>query len=233
MINSTTECSAIEIARRYLSGFDVSHDIAHVKRVVLNAKRIFQELEDHDALDLNIVIAIAALHDCLDKKYIGSDSIEQKRAQLHREIVEELRFTTEQAQFILKTVDNVSYSTELAGGEAATSTCPYLAIVRDADRLEAIGAIGAARCFAFSAAKNRLLATEDFEIERRMREAYLSGEPMSSASHGNESAIVHFYDKLVNLLPRFKTAPGKKLAQQRHDFILAFLDQIHDEMAVI
>ncbi len=135
----------------------------------------------------------------------------------------------ETAEFILKTIANISYSSELAGGEAATSTCPYLAIARDADRLDALGAIGAARCFAFSAAKDRLLVTADYQIERLMRLKFL--ESGGIYPNENQSAIVHFYDKLVNLLPRFKTAPGKRMAQQRHEFILKFLDHIHDEMS--
>ena len=221
----TVELKALDIARRYMKGNDVSHDIAHVCRVVRNAKKILSlSSEDiRNKVDIDILVSIAALHDCLDKKYVVADAIPAMRAVLINEIVSELGFDLAQAEFILKTVDNISYSTELLGGEAASSTCAYLAIARDADRLESIGAIGAARCFAYSAAKGRLLATESFEIEKALRND-------NTAPHNDESAICHFHDKLVHLLPRFRTKPGREMAEQRHNFILSFLDQIHSEL---
>jgi uncharacterized protein len=217
--------AALGIARKFVGDNDVSHDMAHVRRVVKNALKILEQSDQRIKSEIEepILIAIAALHDCLDKKYVTEAEMPTKLAELKQDMRERLNLNDEQIAFILKTVDMISYTTEKAGGEAATSQCPYLAIARDADRLEAIGAIGAARCFAFSASRGRPLVTETYEAEERIRL-----DP--SAGNKNESAIVHFYDKLINLLPRFKTEPGKAMAQNRHQFLLLFLDQIRSEV---
>lgn len=218
------ENKALNIARRYMQGNDPSHDIAHVKRVILNAKKIYAASNNKD-VDLDTLIAIAALHDCIDHKYVKPEDMIAKRALLHCEMVSELNISAADAEFIISTIENISYSAEVKGGVASTSTCPYLAIARDADRLESIGAIGIARCFAYSAATGRLLVTEDFDAETRAKNG-------STDFKGDESAIMHFYEKLVKLQDRFKTDAGKALALQRHEFLLKFLDQVHYELGM-
>lgn len=201
---------------------DPSHDVAHVYRVIRNAKKIHASL-NKDEINLEKLIVIAALHDCVDHKYVKAEDLPKARGILHSEIVHELKYSPEDAEFILTTIDHISYSTEIKGGAASTSTCPYLAIARDADRLESIGAIGIARCFAYSAATGRVLVTEDFKLETQVKNG-------SSDFKGNESALIHFYDKLIKLQDMFKTEPGKSMAKQRHEFLLAFLNQVHYEL---
>ena len=217
------ETKAIEIAKRYMKGNDVSHDICHVRRVVKNAQRLLAHTPEWNHLDLEILTAITALHDCIDKKYVKPEDIDKQTLQLRSEIVNELGFTEETADFIIETINMISWSTEKQGGKAATSDDPYLALARDADRLEAIGAIGIARCFAYSAAVNRPLVSESAEVEKKAQAGSLD-------FHGDESAIIHFYDKLLKLQDRFKTEAGKKEAAKRHEFLQKFLQQISDEI---
>ena len=116
-----------------------------------------------------------------------------------------------------------------AGSITHPSRAKYLEIVQDADRLDAIGAIGVSRCLAFSGAFNRPIVTPDASEERAQRAAFTVGSLVATARKG-PSAISHFYDKLVFLKDMLKTPAGRQLGEQRHQFILSFLDQFFDEI---
>jgi len=218
------EVKVFALAQKYMQGNDPSHDIAHVHRVVGNAKKILAASDDYTDVNQDILVAVAGLHDCMDHKYVRTADLPARVAELKLALTSHLGFSESQADFILQTIDNISYTAEMKGGSvAATSDDPYLAIVRDADRLESIGAIGIARCFAYSGAVGRLLATNNFEVEKTARAGTFPDTP-------NASAVMHFYEKLLKLQDRFKTKAGKKMAAERHAFLLAFLDQIHHEL---
>ncbi len=95
-------------------------------------------------------------------------------------------------------------------------------VVQDADRLDAIGAVGIARCFLYSGRKGQLIYDPDIEVR----------EEMSKDQYRNDksSAIHHFYEKLLKLKDLMKTDTGRILAKQRHQFMLQFLDQFFEEM---
>ena len=223
------ESKAVALASEYMQHNDVSHDIAHVRRVIYNGKKIWRESSEdvRNKVDLDILVAICALHDCLDRKYLQISKLDELRSNLLLKIQEFLGFSLETARFILDTTDLISYSAEIRGGIAATSECPYLAISRDADRLDSIGAIGAARCFAYSAFKNRLLVTEDFKVENYLHQTMAEGRSLDLTK--DESAVCHFYDKLIKIKDRMKTVVGRALAIQRHTFLLQFLENLQRE----
>ncbi len=131
-------------------------------------------------------------------------------------------------------IDNMGFTSEVkAGAEKSTSisaeTLEYMHVVQDADRLDAIGAVGVARCLAFTGAFGRPIMSESGDEERNQREMYSAGKLTATGRKG-PSAISHFYDKLVFLKDMLKTPAGRQLGEERHKFILSFLDQFFDEV---
>lgn len=176
----------------YMSQFDPSHDYAHILRVLNLAKRIRAREQARNPsiyYDTKIVTLASLLHDYGDRKYLregedGSELVESFLLQHGADI--------ELARKVQKCVSNVSYSTETKGLGDLQQTLleiPELAIVQDADRLDAIGAIGIGRCFAFAGAKK--------------------------AKDGMEGALRHFEEKLERLQGMMKTETGRELADLR------------------
>jgi uncharacterized protein len=173
--------------------FDASHDFRHVRRVTRTAIEIFEaERTVNPDLDLYTIILGALLHDVEDKKYAQSkDAI--KLALL------EVGMPQAEASRLQRLVEGVSYSSEIKDSEKVRlliAEIPELAVVQDADRLDAIGAIGIARCFTFGGAKG---------------------------TKSLEESVEHFHDKLFKLEGMMKTETGKVLAAERtrvlHDFV--------------
>ncbi|KAK5552906.1 hypothetical protein LTR46_008981 [Exophiala xenobiotica] len=180
--------------------FDASHDFDHVRRVVNNALAILENEEEGrkrralPALNpLNVILG-ALLHDVEDKKYITSDS---KESPLAKAILD-AGMSEEYAEQLQLLVESVSYSSEIKNPQRVhdlLEVIPELAIVQDADRLDAIGAIGIGRCFTFGGAKGaRSLA----------------------------NSIQHFDDKLLKLEAMMKTESGKAMAAERSRRIREF-----------
>lgn len=180
--------------RAYMSqpGHDNSHDYEHILRVVSNTNRILKaELEANPSAtyDTSALFLAALLHDVGDRKYAkpGEDVENQISAILRERGADE-----DLALKVQSLVKTVSYSHEVRNPEAVVSTLhkhPELAIVQDADRLDAIGAVGVARCFSYGAAK-------------------YPDKPMTRA-------IDHFDEKLYKLADMMKTKSGKEMAQRR------------------
>lgn len=188
--------------------FDASHDFDHVKRVVNNALAILEKEEDSrkrralPALNPLFVVLGALLHDVEDKKYVTVDSKESPLAKA----VLDAGIAAEYAEQLRLLVGGVSYSSEIKNPErvkALIEVIPELAIVQDADRLDAIGAIGIGRCFTFGGAKGaRSLA----------------------------DSIQHFEDKLLKLEQMMKTEAGKAMAEERSRRIREFMGWWQDEI---
>ena len=186
--------------QKYMSKYDGSHDFNHIKRVVglahLIYKRLNEDAPSHiKGLDFHAVTLAALLHDVGDKKYLepGQDGNTLVLATL-------LGFGApdDLAIKVQRIVLGVSYSSEIedpAHVQAMIRTYPELAIVQDADRLDAIGAIGIGRTFTYGGAK--------------------AGRPMGET-------IQHFEDKLEKLESMMKTEPGKSLARERTERLKAF-----------
>lgn len=182
--------------------FDASHDIQHVLRVRDNALHILKEEQDADAAshisqsDPLVVHLAALLHDVDDKKYRSSETNAPAEPQV---ITFMNTVAPEIAGKVYDIVEAVSYSSEIKGPKkvmALIQRYPELAIVQDADRLDAIGAIGIGRCFTFGGAR-------------------------STSGMGN--AIEHFEEKLLKLGSMMKTQTGKAIAEERTRRIREFM----------
>ncbi len=189
--------------------FDASHDFAHIERVLKNAEEILRE---EPSAKGDVVRLAVLLHDIDDAKYKSDDNPSAS------EILRSIRAENELSQQVLLCIESVSFS----GGNAKDITSIEGAIVRDADRLDAIGAIGIARTFAFGGARGRKLYSNSETARENMSEAEYRGKETAS--------VTHFYEKLLLLKDLMVTKEGKRLAQQRHDYMVGFLKQLDREI---
>ena len=189
--------------------FDASHDFQHIERVRHNAQMISKE---EGLVRLDIIELAVLLHDVSDVKYSGNEGKAKETA-----ILDQLQLSPTDRQWIVDIIESVSFS----GGHEKEALSIEAKIVRDADRLDAIGAVGIARTFAFGGAKGRKLY--DWSETARMN--------MSEQEYRlkETSSVTHFYEKLLLLKDLMVTETGKKLALQRHEFMLTFIDQLKIE----
>ncbi|MGI2326995.1 HD domain-containing protein [Planococcus sp. YIM B11945] len=187
--------------------FDASHDWQHIERVMQNAKMILAE-EQGDAFLVELAVL---LHDVSDPKYRkdGED--------LEKDILDRLNLSLEQKAAVESIIRSVSFK----GGNGLTAETIEARIVQDADRLDAIGAIGIARTFAFGGAKGHKL----YDWNEKPRTT-MSEEEYRSVQ---KSSTTHFYEKLLLLKDRMSTDKGRQMAEERHQFMLSFLEQLQKE----
>ncbi|KAF4338998.1 HD superfamily hydrolase [Fusarium beomiforme] len=179
-----------------MSDYDPSHDAAHVERVVNLTQKLLQ-LEMSSQYDSTVVILSAILHDIEDHKYLALSLTDKNPPRVVYSALLQAGAAPELAQRVQTIVSHVSYSKEKKDPNTVTHLIengfPELALVQDADRLDAIGAIGIGRCFTFLGAKGKDL-----------------GGPWTM-----DSAMEHLRDKLVQLEGTMKTEAGKRLAAAR------------------
>ena len=235
---------AEEYVRVALAGNDASHDWQHIARVrALALSLALEEGLSADSAAREVVEVAALLHDVADWKYSGSETagVEAAKAFLQKH-----NYALERLQLVLYLIEHIGFKSELArieaasaasgvAGDAAAAVAPavpslpgvdtalLLGLVQDADRLDAIGAIGIARCFTFGGHKKRPLY--DPAIPFR---ADLTAESYKSASSQSPS-INHFYEKLLKLKELMKTNAGRTRALKRHAVMEQFLQQFHEE----
>ena len=187
------------------------HDWWHIHRVVENALHL-QELEGGER-DL---IEIAALvHDVGDHKFHKeANAAETLITKLLKEVGLEKKFI----QKVVQIVAEVSYK---GAGVQTNGNSLEAKIVQDADRLDAIGAIGVGRAFAFGGNRNRLMYEPDHTPSLHT--------DFESYKNDKGHTINHFYEKLLLLKDRMQTDSGRKIAQERHQFMQTFLDQFYKE----
>jgi uncharacterized protein len=207
IINNT-----IIFVKETLADAEGGHDWFHIERVYKNAILIAKK----EPVDEFIVSLGALLHDIADSKFHnGDETIGPKKA---REFLFKQNVDSTIIEHVINIIDNISFK---GGNEAQKFKSPELDVVQDADRLDAIGAIGIARCFNYGGFKNRSLYNPDIKPNLNMTKA----EYKSS----NAPTINHFYEKLLLLKDRMNTKSGKQIAQERHDYMLTFLDQFYNE----
>lgn len=198
--------------REKFRSMEGSHDWHHIERVLQNA-RIIQQKEGGDLLTIELS---ALLHDIADHKYHNNDF--ELGSKVAKEIVLEHYQDEHLANSIEKIVKAVSFKGALVEDSEITLEGK---IVRDADRLDAIGAIGIARAFAYGGSKNRPLFDRSIHpILHKTKESYAAGK-----SH----TINHFYEKLLLLTDRMETQTAKEIARERQHFMLSFLNQFFKE----
>jgi uncharacterized protein len=156
------------------------------------------------------------LHDIADSKFNGGD--EEIGPQKAGDFLESIGVEANIINEVRLIIKNLSYKASLGKIDYFSKE---LNVVQDADRLDAIGAIGIARAFTYGGFKNRVLY--DPSIQPNLN--------MTKEEYKNTTAptINHFYEKLLLLKDLMKTETGKKMAQQRHDFMLVYLDQFYQE----
>lgn len=189
------------------------HDYWHIERVVTNAQKIMTN-ENGDYLK---VLIASWLHDVGDYKlHNGIDKTEE----IITPLLLSLDYSNEFIKDILKIISEVSFK----GGYNSTPSSIEAKIVQDADRLDAMGAIGIARAFAYGGSKGR----EIFNPEERPTE-YTSAEEYKK---NNSSTIMHFHEKLLKLKNLMNTDTGKQIAEERHQFMVVFLNEFMNEVSI-
>lgn len=207
MVDMIEKCK--QIVTVIYNKFDASHDFAHIERVMKNAMGI---LTKEPSANEEVVRLAVLLHDIEDAKYKSDDN------PTVLEILQLVGADEELSKRVLACIKSVSFS----GGNTKDITSIDGAIVRDADRLDAIGAIGIARTFAFGGAKGRKLYDAEEVVRDNMSEIdYRSKETAS---------VTHFHEKLLLLKDLMLTVEGKRLAEQRHDYMEGFLKQLDYEI---
>ncbi|HLO90518.1 MAG TPA: HD domain-containing protein [Lentimicrobium sp.] len=212
------------------------HDWHHIKRVWNNALYIAKKEKKGDLL----VIQLAALlHDIADAKFHnGDETIAPRKA---RNFLHSLNINEDVIEHVINIVENISYRKR---NQVSSFNSIELQIVQDADRLDAIGAIGIARVFNFGGFKNRPLYDPSDSpsigpgLETNMNDLVSDGGSSHKTTNGNSSRMVnnvsshtigHFYEKLLLLSDMMNTKTGRKLAKERHDFMVLFLNQFYKE----
>ena len=211
LINET-----IAFVKKTLEGAEGGHDWFHIERVYQNAKNIGTE----EKADLLIISLAALLHDIADAKfYNGDETIGPKMA---RDFLVSKNVSKAIIEHVVAIINHISFKSSLeATPEKEKFTSLELQVVQDADRLDAIGAIGIARTFNYGGFKNRTIYNPDILPNLEMtKEDYKKSTAPS---------INHFYEKLLLLKDKMNTVSGKKLAVQRHQFMVAFLNQFYLE----
>ena len=188
------------------------HDWFHIERVYKNALLIAES----EKCDMEIVQLGALLHDIADSKfYNGDESIGPKTARAFLESEKVLPTTIDH---VIAIIENISFK----GGRVERKFSSIeLDIVQDADRLDAIGAIGIAGTFNYGGFKNRALYNPEIAPNLSMtKDEYKNNEAPT---------INHFYEKLLLLKDKMNTQTGKQIAQERHRYMEGFLEQFYAE----
>ena len=196
-----------------LKDAEAGHDWFHTLRVYNNARLIAKS----ESVDLYIVALGALLHDIADSKFHNGDDTVGPR--VARKFLLQHNVDNFVIDSVIDIINNISFNKSLETNNKPNSI--ELDVVQDADRLDAIGAIGIARCFNYGGFKNRKLF--DPSIKPNLK--------MSKKEYKNSKAptINHFYEKLLLLSDKMNTKTGKKIAKERHQFMTEYLDQFHAE----
>ena len=203
----------INFVKNELKNAESGHDWFHIERVYHNTKLIAK----HEKVDLFTVELAALLHDIADSKFHGGDeTIGPKKA---KDFLDTLQIDQPIIEHIINIIANMSFSKSLGNDVKFNSL--ELQVVQDADRLDAIGAIGIARTFNYGGYKNRTIYNPKIKPNiNQSKEAY---------KKSTAPTINHFYEKLLLLKDKMNTNTGKIIAIKRHEFMELFLEQFYAE----
>lgn len=202
----------IRYVKQELAGAEAGHDWFHIERVYKNALQILQD----EPANQEVVILGALLHDIADSKFHnGNEDIGPEKADA---FMTSIGIDEEVKNHVVKIIQNISFK---GGNFQQQFSSLELNIVQDADRLDALGAIGVARAFHFGGFHNRIIY--DPMEKPRM--------DMSKEEYKKHigTTINHFDEKLLRLKDMMNTPAGKKIAEHRHQFMKQFLEQFYAE----
>ncbi|QBO57295.1 HD domain-containing protein [Chryseobacterium salivictor] len=207
--------NTVAFVKEKLEGAEAGHDWFHIERVW----KLSQKIAAAETCNLEVVELSALLHDIADPKFHDGD--ETLALKISREFLEGQNVSAEIIEPVLFIIKNISFKNR----EEMPDILPVeLQIVQDADRIDAIGAIGIARTFNYGGFKNNIMYHPDIHPKLDMtKEDY---------KKSNGTTINHFYEKLLLLKDLMNTGTGKKIAEERHDFMLNFLEQFYREWNV-
>lgn len=213
MTNTEIIEETVIFVKKTLQGAEGGHDWFHTHRVFLNS----QKIAESEKVDTLVVALGALLHDIADAKFHNGD--ETIGPKLAKEFLISIAVDKEIIDHIINIINHISFKNSLEKGKRFTS--PELHVIQDADRLDAIGAIGVARAFNYGGFKNREIYNP--EIAPNLN--------MSKKEYKNSTTptINHFYEKLLLLKDKMNTKMGRKLAEERHLFMLDYLEQFYKE----
>ena len=212
MNDSLIIAHTITFVKKKLENAEGGHDWFHIERVYKNAILISKT----EKVDSFIVSLGALLHDIADSKfYNGDEAIGPKKAS---DFLNYKKVPKDVIAHVIKIIENISFK---GGNKKQKFFSNELAVVQDADRLDALGAIGIARCFNYGGYKNRKLYDPEIKPNLNMSpEVYKASD---------SPTINHFYEKLLLLKDKMNTKTGKKIAQKRHEYMKGFLEQFYGE----
>lgn len=204
--------NTIGFVKAELRDAEGGHDWFHIERVYKNALHLLK----YEKANRMIVLLGALLHDIADSKFTGGD--ERVGPAKARAFLKSQEVSDQLIDQVVKIIENVSFK---GGNFEQEWSSPELLIVQDADRLDALGAIGIARTFNYGGFKNRKI--HDPSIHPNLN---MSPEEYKKS---DSPTINHFYEKLLLLKDRMNTSSGKKIAEDRHRFMEAYLEQFYRE----
>lgn len=204
--------NTILFVKETLKNAEGGHDWFHIERVLNNSRNIAEK----ENANLQIVELGALLHDIADSKFHdGDETVGPRKAE---EFLRSQNAPEEVIDHVIKIIENISFK---GGNITQKFKSIELDIVQDADRLDALGAIGIARTFNYGGFKGRSLYDPEIEPNLNMtKEEYKAS---------NAPTINHFYEKLLLLKDRMNTETGRKIAAERHLFMEQFLEQFYAE----
>ena len=212
MIKEDIIDKTILFVKEKLENAEGGHDWFHIERVYKNAVLISK----NEACDATIVRLGALLHDIADSKFHNGD--ETVGPTVAREFLESENAAEETIAHVINIIENISYK---GGNFEKKFSSIELDIVQDADRLDAIGAIGIARTFNYGGFKNRTIYDPKIAPKTKMsKEEY---------KNNDSPTLNHFYEKLLLLKDKMNTVTGKQIAQERHKYMEGFLSQFYAE----
>jgi uncharacterized protein len=198
--------------RQKMTGEGTGHDWFHVERVVIMAKRIARK---EKGADLFIVEIAALLHDIADWKFHGDETI---GAKVSRVWLSSLSVNEEIIEHVCEIVQHISFK---GGVNKVKLQTKEGQIVQDSDRLDALGAIGIGRTFAYGGFKGREMYNPDIKPK--------TFSTLEEYKNAKNTTINHFYEKLLLLKDRMNTKTAKKIAAKRELFMKKFLKEFYKE----
>lgn len=200
-----------KFVRDTLGDDSTGHDWHHIERVRKNALYIAKKEQKGDSF---LIEMAALLHDIPDAKLNTSREAGDRKLS---DFLQKLQITEEASSSIKTIIDSISFK----GGHNTRILSTEAQIVQDADRVDAMGAVGIARAFAYGGKKGQLIYDPSLEIRKEMTE--------DEYRNGRSSSINHFYEKLLKLRDLLNTDTAKEMAEERHELMEQFLHQFFKE----